>query len=226
MKAFMDRDFLLTNETARTLFHTYAENCPIIDYHNHLNPCEIFQRRRYENLTQLWLEADHYKWRVMRACGVPERYVTGDASEYEKFEQFARILPRLIGNPVYHWAHLELQRYFGIETPLTEETAEEIWDQSARMLREDGFDAVSLLAKANVKVLCTTDDPADDLQWHRKLAADKTLPFRVLPSYRPDRFLFIDQTVWQPAVEQLGERHCAKHWMFSVRPAAKSRIMD
>ena len=169
MNAFMDRDFLLTTQTARTLYHDYAADCPIIDYHNHLNPREICERRCYDNLTQLWLEADHYKWRAMRVCGVEEYYVTGDASEYEKFEKFAAVMPRLIGSPVYHWAHLELQRYFGITTPLTAATAREIWDKTAAVLRSEGFDAVSLLSKAKVEVLCTTDDPADSLEWHHKL---------------------------------------------------------
>jgi len=209
MRAFMDRDFLLHTATARTLYHDYAADCPIMDYHNHLNPREIYERRRYENLTQLWLEADHYKWRVMRVCGVPEYYVTGNAPEYEKFEKFASVLPRLIGSPVYHWAHLELQRYFGISTPLTAATAREIWDKTSEMLRGEGFDAVSLLDKANVKILCTTDDPADSLEWHLKLKEDKEVPFRTLPSFRPDRFLHIDQGAWSTAVAQLGARYGA-----------------
>ena len=207
MRAFMDRDFLLHTATARTLYHDYAADCPIMDYHNHLNPREIYERRRYENLTQLWLEADHYKWRVMRVCGVPEYYVTGNAPEYEKFEKFASVLPRLIGSPVYHWAHLELQRYFGISTPLTAATAREIWDATCEMLRGEGFDAVSLLDKANVKILCTTDDPADSLEWHLKLKEDKEVPFRTLPSFRPDRFLHIDQSAWSTAIAQLGARY-------------------
>ena len=207
MRAFMDRDFLLHTATARTLYHDYAADCPIMDYHNHLNPREIYQRRRYENLTQLWLEADHYKWRVMRVCGVPEYYVTGNAPEYEKFEKFASVLPHLIGSPVYHWAHLELQRYFGISTPLTAATAREIWDKTSAMLRGEGFDAVSLLDKANVKILCTTDDPADSLEWHLKLKEDKEVPFRTLPSFRPDRFLHIDQSAWSAAVAQLAARY-------------------
>ena len=209
MKTFMDRDFLLTTETARTLYHDYAADCPIIDYHNHLNPREIYERRCYDNLTQLWLEADHYKWRAMRVCGVEEYYVTGKASEYEKFEKFAAVMPRLIGSPVYHWAHLELQRYFGITTPLTADTAREIWDKTAAMLRSEGFDAVSLLSKAKVEVLCTTDDPADTLEWHRKLKEDTSVPFATLPSFRPDRFLHIDQGAWSAAVAQLGERYGA-----------------
>lgn len=209
MRTFMDRDFLLNNDAARVLYHDYAADCPIMDYHNHLNPREIYERRRYENLTQLWLEADHYKWRVMRVCGVEEYYVTGNAPEYEKFEKFADLLPRLIGSPVYHWAHLELQRYFGISTPLTAATAREIWDTTCAMLRGEGFDAVSLLNKANVKVLCTTDDPADSLEWHLKLKEDQSVPFRTLPSFRPDRFLHIDQGAWSAAVSQLGARYGA-----------------
>lgn len=211
MKAFMDQDFLLTTETAKKLYHEYAADCPIIDYHNHLSAKEIYERRSYENLTQLWLEADHYKWRCMRVCGVAEHYVTGDATDYEKFEAFASILPRLIGSPVYHWAHLELQRYFDIHTPLSKETAKEIWDDTCRQLAGEGFDAVSLLAKAKAKVLCTTDDPADDLAWHLKLKEDPDIPFITLPSFRPDRFLHVDQREnWKKALQQLGEKYDIK----------------
>ena len=208
MKAFMNEEFLLTNKTASKLFHQYAENRPIIDYHNHLSPKDIFNRRRYENLTQLWLEGDHYKWRCMRVCGIAEEYITGNAPEWDKFFAFAKIMPRLIGSPVYHWAHLELQRYFGIDTPLTEKTAKEIWDKTCEMLAGDGFDAVSLLDKMNVKVLCTTDDPADSLEWHFKLAGED-MPFCTLPSFRPDRFLHIDQAPWAAAVAQLGDKYGA-----------------
>ncbi len=207
MKKFMDKDFLLSTATAKELFHGYAEDCPIIDYHNHLPPRDIFERRRYENLTQIWLEADHYKWRCMRVCGVDEYYVTGDAPAYEKFLRFAEILPRLIGSPVYHWAHLELQRYFGIYEPLTAASAREIWDKTCEMLSGDGFDTVSLLDKVNVKALCTTDDPADSLEWHLKLKEDKSIPFVTLPSFRPDRFLHIDQAAFVPACKALGEKY-------------------
>jgi len=208
MKPFMNEDFLLTNETARKLFHEHAEACPIIDYHNHLSTKDIFERRRYQNLAQLWLEGDHYKWRCMRVCGIDEKYITGDAPDIEKFLCFAKVMPRLIGTPVYHWAHLELQRYFDVHTPLTEDTAEEIWDKTCEMLAGDGFDTVSLLDRMQVKVLCTTDDPADTLEWHQKLAEDETLPFKVLPSFRPDRFLHIDQSsAWTAAIEQLGARY-------------------
>lgn len=208
MKAFMDQDFLLYSDTGRKLFHRYAERCPIVDYHNHLSPKDILHRRRYDNLTQLWLEGDHYKWRCMRVCGVAETFITGSAPEWEKFLHFARIMPRLIGSPVYHWAHLELQRYFGIDTPLKAETAKEIWDKTCQILQSDGFDAVSLLAKMDVKVLCTTDDPADSLEYHLALAKEN-LPFRTLPSFRPDRFLHIDQPAFGTAIGQLGARYGA-----------------
>lgn len=207
MNAFMNEDFLLTTPTAIKLYHTYAKNCPIVDYHNHLPAKEIYERRAYKNLTQLWLEADHYKWRAMRACGVPEYYVTGEAGEYEKFYRFAEILPRLIGSPVYHWAHLELQRYFGITTPLTADTAKEIWDKTEEILKGEDYDAVSLLRKMNVQVLCTTDDPTDTLQYHKKIADQKDIPFRVLPSFRPDRFLHIDAPAFCDAVARLGEMY-------------------
>lgn len=207
MKTFMNEDFLLTTETGKTLFHNYAKDCPIIDYHNHLSAKAIFERRSYENLTQLWLEADHYKWRCMRVCGVPEKYVTGDASEYEKFEAFATIVPRLIGSPIYHWAHMELQRYFGIFTPLSKASAKEIWDKTSEMLKGEGFDAVSLLNQVQLKVHCTTDDPADDLAWHLKLK-EEAVGFDTLPSFRPDRFLHVDQREnWEKALGQLGERY-------------------
>ena len=207
MKKFMDKDFLLSTETAKELFHGYAENCPIIDYHNHLPPRDIYERRRYKNLTQLWLEADHYKWRCMRVCGVDECYITGKADDYEKFLRFAEIMPRLIGSPVYHWAHLELQRYFGIYEPITAASAEDIWNKTCAMLSEEGYDAASLLEKMQVKALCTTDDPADSLEWHLKLKEDASLSFVTLPSFRPDRFLHIDQSAFIPACRSLGEKY-------------------
>ena len=189
MNQFMDKDFLLTTKTAQILYHEYAVKQPVFDYHNHISPKDIAQHRRFSDLTQLWLESDHYRWRTMRACGVEERFITGDASSYEKFEAWAQVLPRLAGCPVYHWTHLELQRYFGITQPLTAESAKRIWEQTSEMLRTDGFDAVSFLGKMNVRVLCTTDDPADTLEWHRKIAQDDSIPFRVCPSFRPDRYL-------------------------------------
>ncbi len=206
MKKFMDEDFLLTTETAKVLFNKYAKDCPIIDYHNHLSAKEIFEGRTYDNLTQVWLEADHYKWRCMRANGVAEKYITGDVTDYEKFLEFARILPRLIGSPVYHWAHLELQRYFDIDIPLNEDTAPAIWEKTSKMLKTEGFDAVSLLNKAKAKILCTTDDPADSLEWHLALAKED-IGFKTLPSFRPDRFLNIEQPSFKKALEDLAARH-------------------
>ena len=145
MKEFMNENFLLTNETAVRLFREHAENCPIIDYHNHLNAREIYQRRRYDNLTQVWLEADHYKWRCMRVCGVAEEYVTGGADDYAKFAEFARIMPKLIGSPVYHWAHLELQRYFGYYGMLNKKTADEVWNLCNAKLTDDSMTARNII---------------------------------------------------------------------------------
>ena len=207
MRKFMDGDFLLTTDTAKKLFHEHAADCPIIDYHNHLPAQEIFEKKTYENPAQVWLAADHYKWRCMRVCGVDEKYITGDASDYEKFMKFAGIMPKLIGTPVYHWAHLELQRYFGIHDVISSETAQMIWDKTCEMLTSDGFDAVSLLKKMDVKVLCTTDDPADDLRWHLAIKEAEDIPFLVLPSFRPDRFLNIDAPAWRGALSQLADRY-------------------
>ena len=189
MSRFMDKDFLLDTETARRLYHEYAEDQPIFDYHNHLSPKDIAEHRRFNDLTELWLEEDHYKWRAMRANGIDERFITGDAEAYEKFKAWASVVPLLAGSPLYHWTHLELQRYFGIEELLCPETAERIWDQTREMLKGEGFDTISLPNRMNVRVLCTTDDPADTLEWHKMIAADESIPFKVCPSFRPDRYL-------------------------------------
>lgn len=193
MKAFMDRDFLLDTETARVLYHEYAEGMPIFDYHNHLSAKDIAQHRRFRNLTELWLETDHYKWRALRTAGVDERLITGDAGDYEKFEAWAAVTPKLIGSPLYHWAHLELQRYFGIYEPLCPANARAIWERTQEQMQGDGFDAVSLLEKMKVRTLCTTDDPIDTLEWHRAIRQDESISFRVLPSFRPDKYLCGDE---------------------------------
>ena len=205
MKAFLDRDFLLDTGTAALLYHGYAEEEPILDFHNHLSPRDIAEHRRFRNLTELWLEGDHYKWRAMRAQGVSERMITGDASPREKFDAWARVVSRLPGSPLYHWLHLELQRYFGITEALSPATAERIWKTASEMMEGEGFDAVSLLEKQKVRLLCTTDDPADDLFWHRKIAEDRTIPFRVLPSFRPDRYLGQDGNADRLLLEKTGE---------------------
>ena len=211
MHQFMDKDFLLDTPAARTLYHDHAEACPIIDYHNHLNTKDIANARHFDNLAQIWLEGDHYKWRAMRACGVDESLITGKTtSDYEKFLAWAEVVPQLAGCPLYHWTHLELQRYFGITETLTPESAPRIWEKTREMLKGDGFDTVSLLMKQNVKVLCTTDDPADSLEWHRKIKDEGKLSFKVLPSFRPDRFLSVEAPAFRGAVAQLEERNGKK----------------
>lgn len=189
MKPFMDKDFLLENETAQILFHTCAEGQPIFDYHNHLSPKDIATHRRFHDLTELWLETDHYKWRAMRAYGVDESLITGGADPYDKFLAWAGVLPKIVGSPLYHWAHLELQRYFGFFEPLCPANAADVWERTKNRMEGEGFDAVSLLNKMRVRVLCTTDDPIDDLRWHRSIARDETIPFTVCPSFRPDKYL-------------------------------------
>lgn len=218
MRPFMDdSNFLLDTETARVLYHEHAEEQPIFDYHNHLSPKDIAEHRRFRDLTELWLETDHYKWRAMRANGVDEYYVTGGAPAYEKFLQWAEVVPRIIGSPLYHWTHLELRRYFGITETLTPQTADHIWNTSKSMLQSDGYDAVSLLGKMKVRVLCTTDDPADDLEWHRKIREDSSIPFKVLPSFRPDRFIAGNEK----AIDDL----CSKYGTNDLKEAL-SRSLD
>lgn len=189
MKCFMDKDFLLDTQTAKKLFHEYAEDMPICDYHCHLNPKEIYENKAPETITQLWLSGDHYKWRAMRSCGVEEKYCTGDASDREKFEKFAYALQYCIGNPLYHWAHIELQRYFGIDTPLNAKTADDIYDRANNAIKNGDFRPQSLITKSNVKYVCTTDDPVDDLMYHKLLKEVDGFDCNVLPSFRPDRAL-------------------------------------
>lgn len=204
MDAFMDQDFLLTTDTARHLFHDCAAAMPIIDYHCHLSPREIWEDRRFDNITQLWLGGDHYKWRLMRANGVEERYITGDATDREKFQKWAETLGLAIGNPLYHWSHLELRNYFGYQGILNGDTAQEVWDLCSKKLRDPGMSARNLILRSHVKVLCTTDDPADSLEWHQKLAADGSFPIKVLPSFRPDRALNIEKPDYLDYLHHLG----------------------
>lgn len=189
MKKFMDKDFLLDTDAAKKLFHDFAENMPICDYHCHLNPKEIFENKPPESITELWLSGDHYKWRAMRSCGVEEKYCTGNASDREKFQKFAYTLQYCIGNPLYHWAHIELQRYFGIDTPLNAKTADDIFDRANDAIRNGDFRPQSLIMKSNVKVVCTTDDPVDDLKYHKLLKDVQGFDCKVLPSFRPDKAL-------------------------------------
>ncbi len=199
---FMDQDFLLGGETARYLYHRHAEGMPIIDYHCHIDPREIYEDRPFEDLSQVWLGGDHYKWRAMRADGVAEKYITGDAAPYEKFEKWAETLPRLIGNPLYHWTHLELQRYFGISEPLGPGSCREIWERANEQLRL--LSPRKVLARSRVRVLCTTDDPADDLRWHALLREEGDFGCRVLPAFRPDLALQIERPDFAAYIRRLG----------------------
>ncbi len=204
MRNFMDKDFLLTTEFAQRLYHEFAAQTPIIDYHCHIPPKEIAEDVRFSTITQVWLGADHYKWRQMRSNGVPERYITGDASDFEKFEKWAETLERAIGNPLYHWSHLELQRYFSIYEPLTKANAARIYEECNKKLKEPSMSARGLILRSNVRLLCTTDDPIDDLRWHKQLAGDKSFPVRVLPAFRPDNALYIEKETFADYIEKLG----------------------
>lgn len=193
MKQFMDKDFLLSTDTAKTLFHDYAEKMPVLDYHCHINPQEIAEDRKFNNITQVWLGGDHYKWRVMRSCGVEERYITGDAPDREKFQKWAESLSKAIGNPLYHWSHLELQRYFGYMGALNGDTAEEVWNLCNAKLQEDSMSVRNIIRQSNVTLICTTDDPADTLEWHKKIAEDDSFDVQVLPAWRPDKAMNIEK---------------------------------
>jgi glucuronate isomerase len=185
---FIHEDFLLSNTAARRLYHDYAENEPIFDYHCHLSPKDIAENRRFANLFEIWLEGDHYKWRAMRASGAPEQFCTGSGSPYEKFLAWAKTVPQTLRNPLYHWTHLELKRYFGIDDLLDESTAPRIWEIANEQLSGGDLSAWGILSKFQVRALCTTDDPVDNLRWHQQVA-DSACPAKVLPTFRPDKAL-------------------------------------
>ena len=191
MKAFLDQDFLLQSATAQTLYHQYAAEMPIIDYHNHLVPQQIADDHQFDNITQAWLYGDHYKWRAMRAHGVDEKYITGNASDEEKFMKWAETVPYTMRNPLYHWTHLELQRYFGVTEVLNSASAKRIYDHCAALLKTPEYSVKNLLLKMNVKVLCTTDDPIDDLGYHKQIKASG-YAIKVLPTFRPDKAMAVD----------------------------------
>lgn len=204
MKAFLDDDFLLTTPTARRLYQV-ARSMPILDYHCHLDPKEIAQDRRFENITQVWLGGDHYKWRLMRANGVDEAYITGDAPDREKFQKWAETLELAIGNPLYHWSHLELRRYFGYEGVLNGDTAQGVWELCNQKLQEPGMSARNLIANSGVTLVCTTDDPADSLEWHQQLAQDSSFPVKVLPAWRPDAAMGLERPEYLDYLQRLGQ---------------------
>lgn len=205
MKNFMDKNFLLNSKTAKTLFRDYAKKMPIYDYHCHLNHKEIAQDKKFKNITEIWLKGDHYKWRLMRICGVEEKYITGDADDKEKFLKYAEVLPNCMGNPIYHWTHLELQRYFDIYKPLTPKTAEEIWDKCNKLLSKNSYSVREIIKKSNVKVICTTDDPVDDLSYHKEIAEIKNFKTKVVPSFRPDKAINIDRMGFVDWVKKIQE---------------------
>ena len=206
MKKFMDEEFLLTTPTASRLFHTYAEHMPILDYHCHINPQEICEDRRFDTITQVWLGGDHYKWRLMRSAGVDEKYITGDASDWEKFEKWAQTLEMGIGNPLYHWSHLELKRYFGYEGTLNSRTAKEVFELCNEKLRNDPDMTVrGLIRQSGVKLICTTDDPADTLEYHEKIAKDPDFDVQVLPAWRPDKAMNLNAEGYTDYIARLAK---------------------
>ena len=205
MQTFLKDDFLLHTDTARTLYNEHAAKMPIIDYHCHVSPKEIYEDKRFANITEIWLGGDHYKWRLMRSNGVDEYYITGDADPYEKFCKFAELLPKAIGNPMYHWCHLELKKYFGYNGVLNAETALEVWQLCNEKLQQKDMSVRGIIRQSNVVFIGTTDDPVDSLEYHKLLAEDKTMTATVAPSFRPDKALNIDKAGWKDYIATLSE---------------------
>ena len=199
----MKKDFMLSTKTAQVLYHTIAADLPIIDYHCHLSAKEIYEDRRFQNITKLWLEGDHYKWRLMRSFGIEEKYITGEANDKEKFLKWVEALETAIGNPLYHWSHLELQNYFGFDSIICRENSESIWNLCSKKLAREDFSARNLILRSGVEVICTTDDPADTLEWHKKLR-ESDFAVKVLPSFRPDKALGIEKADFTAYLEKLG----------------------
>ena len=226
MKPFMNEDFLLSTNTARKLFHEYAETMPIIDYHCHIDPKEIAEDIHFENITKLWLGGDHYKWRFMRSCGIDEKYITGNASDHDKFIAWSKCLGKAIGNPLYHWSHLELRRYFNYNGTLNENTAEEVWDLCNKKLSEPNMSAKNIIKMSNVKVVCTTDDPVSSLEWHKMIAADNNFDVKVLPAWRPDKAMNIEKTEFVQYVNDLSKICNTKISSFADLKSALSERMN
>jgi len=203
MGAFIHDNFILKTQTAVDLYHQYAKNMPIYDYHCHLSPKDIAENRKFNTITELWLEGDHYKWRGMRTHGIDEKYITGDASDKEKFAAWAKTVPYTLGNPLYHWTHLELKNYFGIEELLSEKNWEQVWDRCNELLQQDDYSVHGLIKRSNVKVICTTDDPTDDLYYHEQIKNLENFDVKVLPTFRPDKGVEINKDTFIPFVKQL-----------------------
>ena len=226
MKTFITDDFLLKTDTARRLYHGFAENQPIIDYHSHLIPQQIAENRKFDNIAQIWLSGDHYKWRAMRANGINERFVTGNATDREKFDAWAQTVPYTLRNPLYHWTHLELKLYFGIDTLLNPESADEIWNRTSEMLKSDEFSVWGMMRKMNVEVACTTDDPVDNLQYHKQIAAS-ACPAKILPTWRPDKASDVtNAAVWNAYIDRLAEVSGIEINSFKVLFDALDRRID
>ncbi len=227
MPQFLSEDFLLDSEFARRLYHEYAVDQPIFDYHCHLPPEQIAENYRFKNLYDIWLKGDHYKWRAMRTNGVPERLCTGDASDWEKFEAWAATVPHTIGNPLYHWTHLELRRPFGVTgTLLSPSTAKDIWDRCNAMLERDDFTARGIMQQMNVKMVGTTDDPIDDLRHHKTVAQDSSFSIKVLPSWRPDKAFNIELATFNDYMAKLGEVSDTDIRRFSDLQTALTKRLD
>jgi len=201
--SFINDNFMLYSKTAKQLFSDYANDMPIIDYHCHLNPQMIAEDYKFKNAYDLFLGGDHYKWRQMRSNGIDEEYITGNADDYEKFKMWAKTLPLLIGNPLYHWTHLELKRYFDIDEDLNEQTVDTVWEKCNQLLKGNDFTAKSLIRKSNVTVICTTDDPADSLEHHIKIKNDG-FETKVFPTFRPDKAVEIGKEIFAPYIENIG----------------------
>lgn len=204
MKKFLDQDFLLSNETSIKLYHDYASKLPIIDYHCHIDPKDIALDRKFDNITQVWLGGDHYKWRLMRSSGVDEYYITGKATDKEKFDKWAETLSKAIGNPLYHWSHLELQRYFDYDGVLNSKTADEVWNLCNQKLSDPSMTVRNLIKKSNVTHICTTDDPIDSLEWHRIIADDSDFNVKVYPAFRPDKAMNLEKDDYLDYLDRLS----------------------
>jgi glucuronate isomerase len=208
-EVFIHEDFLLETDEAKTFYHAFAENLPIIDFHSHLSPKDIAENRRFDNPTGIWLAGDHYKWRALRAAGVDERFITGAASDWEKFEKWAETVPKTLGNPLYHWTHLELKRMFGIGQLLNHSTAKSVWEECRAKLATDEFTAQGILRRMNVEAVSTTDDPVDDLRYHEILKNTKEFPVSVCPAFRPDRAMAIENPeAFSRYIEILSQAAC------------------
>ena len=207
LKDFCGNDFMLECATAQKLYTRYADirTVPVLDYHCHIDPKEIYEDRRYENIAQMWLEGDHYKWRQMRTDGTNEKYITGDAPDKEKFTAWVKTLQKLIGNPLYHWSHMELRYYFGYAGILNEDTADRVWDMCNDILSTGALSVRDIIRRSNVRLICTTDDPADTLEWHERIAADESFDVTVLPAFRPDRINGIGQSDFRGYVRKLSD---------------------